>query len=111
CAVAPAPGVFVGDDDAAGFPDGGGDGFPVVGAERAQVDDFGLDAVFALGARGGLEGAGNECAVGDDGDVGTGPGDGGFAEGDHVVGAGIGGAALGLAVAPLGREENQGEMG
>ena len=43
-AVAPADHVFMRDEDFAGFRDGGRDGFPVVGVEGAEVEDFGLDA-------------------------------------------------------------------
>ena len=48
CAVAPAEHVFVGHDDAAGLADRRGDGLPVVGIERAQVEDFYVDVVLAL---------------------------------------------------------------
>src|ERR1700722_15671562 len=43
-AVAEAAHVFVGNDDAMIFADGRGDRVPVVGSQRAEVDDFDGDA-------------------------------------------------------------------
>jgi hypothetical protein len=68
-AVAPTEHVLVSDDHAAGLADRGGDGLPVVGIEGAQVEDFYVDVVLALGALGGLQGARDECAVGDEREV------------------------------------------
>ena len=64
-AVAPAQHIFVGHDDAMRFADRCGDGFPIVGRERTQVDDFDGDA-FAKQLGGGYFGAMNERAIGDD---------------------------------------------
>ena len=106
-AVAPAEHVFVGDDNAMGFFDGRGDGFPVVGRKRAQVDDFDGDA-FAVELRGGDFGAVDERAVGDDADVGAFGDEAGFAEGNGVIGAGIFGAVVGLAIEMLVLEKHYG---
>src|SRR5688572_6410446 len=38
--------IFVSDDDARGFPDGFGDGFPIVWYERAKIDDLYRDALL-----------------------------------------------------------------
>ncbi len=43
-AVAPTEHVFMGHDHAAGLANTGGDGFPVVRTEGAQVDDLDIDA-------------------------------------------------------------------
>src|ERR1035441_5271930 len=89
--------VLVSDDNAAGLLDRGGDGFPVVGIESAQVEDFDIDVVLALGALGGLQGAGDESAVGDEREVSAGTDDASLAEGDGEIRAGIGRAVVGLA--------------
>jgi hypothetical protein len=60
------------------------------------------------GPFGGLQGADDQSAVGDEGDVGAGADDFGLAEGDGEVGAGIGGAAVGFAVEALVFEEEDG---
>ena len=46
-----------------------GDGLPVVGRERAQVDDLDAQALLLLGLPRGDERAVDERAVGDDGQV------------------------------------------
>ena len=63
---------------------------------------------LALQLVGGLQGAGNDGAVGDDGEVLAGAHDLGLAEGDGVIGAGIGAAAEGLAIEALVLEEEHG---
>jgi len=104
--IAPGEHVLVRDDDARGLADALGDGLPVVGGEAAEVDDFGVDAGLAVELLRGLEGAGNDGAVGDKGEVLAGTDDLGFAERDAVLGAGIDGAAEGFAVEPLVLEED-----
>ena len=104
-AVAAAEHVFVGDDDAMIFADGGGDRFPIVGRERAKVDDFDGDA-FALELRGSDFGAMHDGAVGDDADVGAFFDEAGFAERDGVIGTGIFGAIVRLAVEMFVLEEH-----
>src|ERR1700676_92427 len=99
-AVAPAQHVFVGDDDAVGFPDGFGDGFPIVGRERAQVHDFDGDA-FAKQLRGGYLCAVYQGTVRDDADLGAFRNHASFAERDGVIGAGVFGAIVGLAIEML----------
>ena len=87
------------------FADAGGDGFPVIGREGAQVNDFDGDAV-AFKSGGGDFGAVNDGAVSDDADLRACFDDPGFTEGDRVVGAGIFGAVVGLAVEMLVLEEH-----
>ena len=90
----------MGHDDAAGLADAGGDGFPVVGIEGAQVEDFNVDSL-TLSLLRGLHGTGHKGAIGDERDVDAGADDFGLAEGDGELGAGIGGAAVGFAVEAL----------
>src|SRR5260370_26656331 len=60
----PAQHVFVSDDDALILAHGGGDGVPIVGREREEIDDFNVDA-FALVLRGGYISAMHSGAVPD----------------------------------------------
>src|SRR6266851_6354604 len=104
-AETPAQHVFVGDDDAMILADGGGDGVPIVGRERAEIDDFNGDA-FALELRGGDFGTMHDGAEGDDADFAAFFDDVRFAEGNSVVGSGIFGAIVGLAIEVLVLEEH-----
>src|SRR5712664_2384811 len=104
-AETPAQHVFVGHDDAMILAYGGGDGVPIVGGERAEVDDFNGDA-FALKLRGGDFGAMHDGAEGDDADFRAFLDEAGFAEGNGVVGPGIFRAIVGLAVEMLVLEEH-----
>ena len=83
--VAPAEHVFVGDEDTAGLADALGDGFPVVRREGAEVDELDVEAGLTMQFDGGLQRAGDDGAVGDDGEVFAGANDAGFAEGDGEV--------------------------
>src|SRR5216683_359977 len=106
-AKTPAQHVFISDDDAMIFAHGGGDGVPIVGGERAEIDDFDGDA-FALELRGSDFRAMHDGAEGDDADFGTFFHQTRFAEGNGVVGAGIFGAIVRLAVEMLVLEEHDG---
>jgi hypothetical protein len=64
----------------AGLLDRLDDGLDVEGLDRAQVDDFGLDAVFALQLLGGDERLADAARKGDDGEVLAGALDLGLAE-------------------------------
>src|ERR1700722_6266242 len=104
-AVAEAAHVFEGNDDARIFAEGRGGRFPVVGRERAEIDDFDRDA-FALELRGGDLGAVDNGAVGDDADVSAFFDESRFAERNGVVGSGIFGAVVGLAIKMFVLEEH-----
>src|SRR5208283_480646 len=106
-AVTPTHHVFIGNDDAMGFADGGGDGFPVVRREGAKIDDFNGDA-FAFERRGGNFSAANNGAVSNDADLLTFFDKTGFAKGDGEIRAGIFGAGVGLAVKMFVFEEHHG---
>src|SRR5205823_6366167 len=89
--------VFVDDEHATYVFDGLDDGLFVPGDDGAQVEDAGLGAGDLGDGVGGFEGAVDGVAPGDD-QRGVALADaGGLAEGEHVVGAGVG--AVGLAVA------------
>lgn len=64
----------------AGLLDGLDDGLDVERLYRAQVDDFGLDAVFLLELLGGDQGLADAAGKGDDGEVLAGALDLGLAE-------------------------------
>jgi len=104
-AVAPTHHVFIGDNDAMGFTDRGRDGFPVIGRERAEVDDFYRNAI-AFESGGGDFGTVDDGAVGDDADLGALFDQASFAERNGVIGAGILGAVVGLAIEMLVLEEH-----
>src|SRR5580704_16160378 len=104
-AVAEAAHVFVGDNDTMIFAHGRGDGFPVIGRERSEIND--LDGyAFALELRGGDLGAVDNGAVGDDADVSAFFDESRFAERNGVVGSGIFGAVIGLAIKMFVLEEH-----
>src|SRR5260370_36842564 len=103
-AETPAQHVFVSDDDAMILAHGGGDGVPIVGRERAEIDDFDGNA-FALELRGGDFSAMHDGAERDDADFGTFFDDARLAEGNRIVGAGIFGAVVRLTIAVLVLEE------
>jgi hypothetical protein len=107
-AVSPTEHVFMRYDHAAGLADGFLDGIPVIGAERAQVENLCLNALLAMGFVSGLERSRHQRAVGNERDIGAFAHLGCLAEGDHVIGAGIRGAAVGFAVETLVFEEEYG---
>ena len=96
-AITPGTRVFVSHDHAIGFLYGGGDRFPVVGAQRTQIQNFRGDAVAGQ-FRGSDFGAMHDRAVSDDADVGAFTHHAGFAERDGEVRAGIFGTIVRLAV-------------
>src|SRR4029077_16772221 len=104
-AVAPAEHVFVSNDDAMRFADGGRNGFPIVGRQGAQIDYFDGDA-FALESGGGDFSAMHNGAKGNDADVQAFPYKAGFAERDGEIRAGIFGAVVGLTVEMFVLEEH-----
>src|SRR6266478_2381578 len=106
-AETPAQHVFICHEDTMIFAHGGGDGVPVIRRERAEIDDFDGDA-FALELRGGDFGAMHDGAESDDAHFGAFFHDARFAEGDGVVGTGILGAIVRLAIEMLVLEEHHG---
>ena len=84
-----------------------GDGFPVVGRQRAQIDDFERDA-FALERRRGHFGAMHQRAVGDDADVAAFAHHARLAERNGELRSRIFRAVVGLAVEVLVFEEHHG---
>src|SRR6267154_2574387 len=99
-AETPAQHVFVGHDYAVILAHGGGDGVPIVGRERAEIDNLDGDA-FALELRGGDFGAMHDGAEGDDADVAALFDYAGFAERNGIVGPRIFRTIVGLAVKML----------
>src|SRR6266850_5960539 len=106
-AETPAQHVFIGNDDAVILAHGGGDGVPIVGRERAEIDDLDGDA-FAFELRGGDFGAMHDGAESDDADVAPFFDYAGFTERDGIVGPGIFGTIVGLAVKMLVLEKHYG---
>src|SRR5208283_164137 len=104
-AIAPAHHVFVGNDHTVGFAHGGGDGIPIVGRERAKIEDFDGNA-FALEGRGGNFSAANDGAIGDDADLFAFLDQAGFAERNGEIRAGVFGAIVGLAIEMFVLEEH-----
>ena len=91
--------------DAAGLGNRGGNRFPVVGVERAQIQDLGLRPRFALGLRRRLERALHQRAIGNYSNVTTWAHHMGLAERHHVLGTGVSGPVVGGAVEVLVLEE------
>src|SRR6267378_1185263 len=106
-AETPAQHIFIGHDYAMILAHGGGDGVPIVGRERAKIDDFDGDA-FAFELRGGDFGAMHDGAESDDADVAAFFDYAGFAERNGIVGPGIFRTIVGLAVKMLVLEKHYG---
>src|SRR6266436_219579 len=106
-AETPAQHVFICHEDTMIFAHGGGDGVPVIRRERAEIDDLDGDA-FAFELRGGDFGAMHDGAESDDADVAAFFDYAGFAERNGIVGPGIFGTIVGLAVKMLVLEKHYG---
>ncbi len=107
-AVAPAQRIFVGDDHAIGPPNRGGNRFPVIGIERAQIDQFDADVEFAFDTLRSLQCSRNRRSVSNQGHIIAWTDDSGFSEWNHVIGPGIWSTSKGFAIETLVLEEEHG---
>src|SRR5271166_6277911 len=95
-------------DDTARFRHRHRNRFPVIRAERPQINQLHADAVLALDALGRLQRARDDRTIGDYGHVMARPDDLRLAERNHVVRSGIGRAAERLAVQAFVLQEQDG---
>src|SRR6266567_5555693 len=96
------------DDHSAGFAHGSRNGFPVVRAEGAQVNQFYADAMLALNLLRRLQSPRNQRAVRNHGEVTALLDDFGFPERDNIIRAGVRRAAKGLTIEALVLEKKNG---